>query len=543
MADKVILNSSTVADIADAIREKTGKTDKMIPGDMPGEIAGIESGGIYEKYLTGVISRGITEIVIPEEVTNIGGYALYRCTSLALVELPDNLAEIGDYAFEYCEALPSISIPASVKVIGQSFEYSGLSEVTFKGTPNEIDSYAFYNCSSLQTINVPWSEGKVNYAPWGAESATINYNYKEPLQTAVSNSEAMFETAIFASEPNFKSVDTAGKIVLNSSTMTDIADAIRSKTGKEDKMLPGDMADEISKIVIGNADEEIEKKYKQYLIGILDKSITEVAVPNGTAKIGNRVFRDCKALGSVSIPSSVKVIDDGAFENNDILSSVSGMEGVLSIGGNAFRNCKLLNLEKLPEKVTEIGEGAFYNCDALALTKLPNGITSISKDAFSYCASLALTELPEGITDIGDSAFAHCDSLALTELPDSVTDIDNYAFLGCPLLALTKLPEGITDISLYAFRNCRSICFTSFPKSLNYIGSYAFVGCSGLSEITFLGTPRSISFDAFGAKGTVVGVPDSTVKVVNVPWSKGAVYGAPWGCKNAVINYDYVPEE
>ena len=42
---KVAINENTLTNIGDAIREKTGKTDLIAPGDMPAEIASIETGG------------------------------------------------------------------------------------------------------------------------------------------------------------------------------------------------------------------------------------------------------------------------------------------------------------------------------------------------------------------------------------------------------------------------------------------------------------------------------------------------------------------
>lgn len=42
---KVSINESTLSAIAKAIREKTGKTDLIAPGDMPAEIASITTGG------------------------------------------------------------------------------------------------------------------------------------------------------------------------------------------------------------------------------------------------------------------------------------------------------------------------------------------------------------------------------------------------------------------------------------------------------------------------------------------------------------------
>lgn len=44
MADQAIINNSTLTEIADAIRTKTGKSDTFLPSDMPAEILAIETG-------------------------------------------------------------------------------------------------------------------------------------------------------------------------------------------------------------------------------------------------------------------------------------------------------------------------------------------------------------------------------------------------------------------------------------------------------------------------------------------------------------------
>lgn len=44
MAEQAIINTSTLTEIADAIREKTGKADTFLPSDMPAEILAIETG-------------------------------------------------------------------------------------------------------------------------------------------------------------------------------------------------------------------------------------------------------------------------------------------------------------------------------------------------------------------------------------------------------------------------------------------------------------------------------------------------------------------
>ena len=136
------------------------------------------------------------------------------------------------------------------------------------------------------------------------------------------------------------------------------------------------------------------------------------------------------------------------------------------------------------------------------------GYTVIRPYAFYYCTNLDLTSLPSGITSIGTYAFYNCKSLALTSLPSGLTHVGNYTFYGCQKLSLTSLQSGITSI-----------------------GGNAFSKCTGLTSITFQGKPNSIASNAFNYC--------TNLKTINVPWESGAVSGAPWGAKNATINYNY----
>ena len=117
-------------------------------------------------------------VVIPDSVTSIGSSAFYAC-SLRSIAFGENsqLTSIGDRAFD-TSGLTSITIPDSVTEIGSyAFSWSSLTSITFKGTPSEISDDIFEECDHLSTINAPWAEGEVANAPWGAENATINYNY------------------------------------------------------------------------------------------------------------------------------------------------------------------------------------------------------------------------------------------------------------------------------------------------------------------------------------------------------------------------------
>ena len=118
----------------------------------------------------------LTSISMPK-VKSIGDYAFQNCYNLVLTSLPKNLETIGSRSFSGCKNAFT-SFPSSLKSIdARAFYYNAFIAITFKGTPTSIASDAFDGCSNLTTINVPWAEGAVANAPWGATSATINYNY------------------------------------------------------------------------------------------------------------------------------------------------------------------------------------------------------------------------------------------------------------------------------------------------------------------------------------------------------------------------------
>ncbi len=101
----------------------------------------------------------MTNIVIPNTVTNIDLNAFEGCTNLENVTLSNSLYAIGVGAFKGCASLESISIPNSVTHIDTSaFENcSYLQSVTLSTNLVTIGSSAFKGCGSLGNITIPSS--------------------------------------------------------------------------------------------------------------------------------------------------------------------------------------------------------------------------------------------------------------------------------------------------------------------------------------------------------------------------------------------------
>ena len=99
----------------------------------------------------------LTNIIVPNNVIDIGKNAFNGCSSLASASIGNNVANIGESAFRDCSKLTSITISKSVENIGK---------------------YAFWGCSNLETIycrvasqpsgwHSDWKDGCSANVVWG----------------------------------------------------------------------------------------------------------------------------------------------------------------------------------------------------------------------------------------------------------------------------------------------------------------------------------------------------------------------------------------
>ena len=110
-------------------------------------------GGVLEKY-----KGAATEVVIPDNVTVIGGGAFYSCEGITSVVIPDSVSVIGDRAFEGCNNITSVVIPDSVVEIRRAAfrNCKRLKEVVLPKKIDTIEAYTFKFCG-LISIEIPSS--------------------------------------------------------------------------------------------------------------------------------------------------------------------------------------------------------------------------------------------------------------------------------------------------------------------------------------------------------------------------------------------------
>ena len=128
---------------------------------------------------------GITSVVLPDSVQEIGDYSFQGCAGLKSVVIPNSVQKICHAAFSGCSSLPSITIPNSVQTIGDTTFYgcSSLSSVEIPNSVQKIGNLAFYECSSLTTVTIPNSVQEIGscafYGCNSLRSVTIPKSVRE----------------------------------------------------------------------------------------------------------------------------------------------------------------------------------------------------------------------------------------------------------------------------------------------------------------------------------------------------------------------------
>ncbi|MDD4291751.1 MAG: S8 family serine peptidase [Clostridia bacterium] len=151
--NEVDIENSDVDDIAEVVDfDDLSNMGSKPTVNSEGEDFVIDENGVLIAY-----NGNDEEVVIPENVVEIGANAFFGNTTITSLTIPEGVVIISESAFMNAVRLKTLSLPSTLEVIGiGAFMGCSIKSITFteSTTPLRINTNAFYK-NSLKTIELP----------------------------------------------------------------------------------------------------------------------------------------------------------------------------------------------------------------------------------------------------------------------------------------------------------------------------------------------------------------------------------------------------
>lgn len=129
--------------------------------------------------------RYITSVTIGKDVKSIGSYAFWRCKGILSVYIPEGVEKFEYYTFGECISLKGITLPSTLESIGH-YSFEGCKDLEYaiiKDGVTEIGVSSFSYCSSLEYIEIPMGVTLIDRYAFEGCSALKNLSLPKSLQS------------------------------------------------------------------------------------------------------------------------------------------------------------------------------------------------------------------------------------------------------------------------------------------------------------------------------------------------------------------------
>ena len=446
----------------------------------------------------GLRNCNLQTLILPENITSIGDYAISWNENLSEIIIPENIVSIGNYSFYQCGSFRVYCHAKQIPSITSStFPYGANSRMTlyvpeemmeeYKSAEiwsdfgcilpmnmetvtslNQLSNNKVYWVSQLYRNATSWAVAVGGDAMKANAELNISANPNDPCQqfAFISNDGGRTHYLYHVAEKKFVNMfGRLSEIPLTPIHFTegayentfvvcfDQAHYVNVNSNPSlviDSWVAPDGGNSCSFVPIGEFDPTAALAMLDKWLVRPEEGVVYRALANGEAELALA----SPSLKEIVIPTTVTIdgkvckvtsVGDCAFLGCTNLVSVTVPEGVVEIGNNAFQDCSSLISFQSP-RTTKMGENVFDGCNRLE--SLTFNSSSIKSSEFKGHPNLKEVVLGDNVMEIGESAFMECDSLVSITISSSVTKIGNDAFTECGSLREVVLEDGSEPLSL-----------------------------------------------------------------------------------------------
>ncbi len=445
-----------------------GNTDNVSTADSYNDSAN-------ELRATGAFSNtGLTSIVIPQSLQQVGHCTFYNCVNLTDVVFEQNSQEIftfGANVFEECKALKNINLEA-------------LRGNIYTKKIDRLEKYSqglFHNCDSLESITVPQGFG-----------------YKGSPLVAMFNDCDKLTSITFEENHNITGVDNQIDNIISGRTRSiEILD-LRNLVNLTEIGKYSIRGDKLSVVYLPASVEKFD------LEAFSDcKSLTTVVFPEGSrfTTLGNASFLRDDNITSVNLENTqVATICDYAFQHAYALTEITFPKTLLGIRLGAFDDCPALSkINYNAENLGSVG-GNLFNGTSNINVHIEKDVRTISGDflkeinghagEFTFEPNLEFTVSGNDDTLSGyDTPFKTAGTYK-TDADGNLYKVDGsdktLVMANKSSAGTFSIPADVTGIGEYAFRGCSGITTINFENIdvIKTLQEYAFADCENLESLT-----------------------------------------------------------
>ena len=439
----------------------------------------------HQLYING---EHITDLVIPETVTNIS-----RC------------------AFNSHIAFNSITVKSNVPpVLESSFNYS----IPLYVPCGAVSAYQNANCWSRFT-NI--SEFHIETIDKAVPATCTETGLTEGKHCSVCGKTLMAQQVVPAINCPIQFADPIVKSICVANWDTD-GDGELSYTEAA-------AVTDLEYVFKGNT-EIVSFDELQYFTGLTTlsdyafngcKNITSIIIPTNIDGLGMRVFDNCNNLHYNEYNNACYL---GTIDNQYLILVKAKSADITSC--HISDNCKIIS----PNAFSQF-DGFYYGCKHITSLHIPNSVTWVGSGAFSGCIGLKAIDVPSTITYIGENAFE---------------SVKNVIYQGNAIIGASGAlnVNGVPDSNGFMYSDASKTTITAYvgdntsviiPNNVTRIGKMAFAG-TNIVSVLFHKYISNIGLGAFFATNlSSVIIPDSEIPI----YISAAVF---YCCRN--LSYVYI---